>query len=84
MGNHSIACYIGNIEDKGSCEIVNFDPSENEDFVVFDVPAVDVPVVEKRNNEDFVVVEVVESGIKSVMDVVYVGIVFVIGQLHPL
>ena len=70
MGHHSIACYIGNIEDKGSCEIVNFDPSENEDFVVFDVPAVDVPVV--------------ESGIKSVMDVVYVGIVFVIGQLHPL
>ena len=27
--NHSIAGYVGNIDDKGSCDIVNFDPSEN-------------------------------------------------------
>ncbi len=67
LGNHSIACYVGNIDDKGSCDVVNFDPLENQDFVVFDVSAVDVPV------------EVVESGIKSAMNVVHVGIVRVIG-----
>ncbi len=48
MGNHNIVCYVGNIGDKGSCDIVNFDPSENQDFVVFDVSAVDVPVGQNK------------------------------------